>query len=163
MSNLNWLDGYSGETVDELIGMAATHRIDSIVLAFEQALDQKAARVGDENLSSEERIVLAVEALEREVNNGGYSSFFTNSSQEYAPIIVDALHRINCPKTAEVTTRADEIRQLTPLIDARGQQIANPERDQALSACDGHYFESAENIGQRLFDFIKSRRAQIKP
>jgi hypothetical protein len=44
MSNLAWLDSYSGETVAGLIGLAATHRIDSIVLAFEQALDKSGSR-----------------------------------------------------------------------------------------------------------------------
>ena len=162
MSNLKWLNGYSGETADELIGLAATHRIDSIVLAFEQAIDQKAARIGEENLSSEERIVLAVEALEREVNNGGYKLFFTNSSQEYAPIMAAALRRINCPKTADITERALEIRRLMPLIDARAQSIANPERDRALNDCNGQYFKAVENIAERLFEFIKSSRAQIQ-
>jgi hypothetical protein len=162
MSNLKWLDGYGGETVDELIGLAATHRIDSIVLAFEQALDQKAARIGEENLSSEERIILAVEALEREVNNGGYNLFFTNSSQEYAPIIVYALRRINCPTAADITERAVEIGRLTPLIDARGQGIANPERDRTLNECNGQYFKVVENIAEHLFEFIRRNRAQIQ-
>jgi hypothetical protein len=68
-----WLDQYGGETVEELIALGDTHRIDSLVLAFEQAMDQKVARVGYE-LACEERIILAVEALAREVNNGGMAS-----------------------------------------------------------------------------------------
>src|SRR2546421_12023246 len=86
MSELQWLDGYSGQTVQQLIALERDYRIDSLVLAFEQAMDQKAARVGYENLTDAERTILAVEALEREVNNGGYGQFFVNSSREYAPI-----------------------------------------------------------------------------
>ena len=37
-----WLDEYSGQTVDELISLESTHRIDSLVLALEEAIDQKA-------------------------------------------------------------------------------------------------------------------------
>jgi len=48
------------------------YRVDSLVLAMESALDAKDRRT----LSPEERVVLAVEALEREVNNGGYDQFF---------------------------------------------------------------------------------------
>ncbi len=70
MPDLQWLDRYSGETVDELLALEGKYRIDSLVLAFEQAIDQKAARVGGEYLTDVERIILAVEALEREVNNG---------------------------------------------------------------------------------------------
>jgi hypothetical protein len=52
MPDLNWLDGYSGESVDELIALEGTYRTDSLVLAFEQAMDQKAARVGENKTRS---------------------------------------------------------------------------------------------------------------
>ncbi len=69
----------------------------------EQALEQKSVRAGRESLSIEETIVLAVEALEREVNNGGFSQFFVNSSCVYTPLIVDSLRRIVCPLSANIT------------------------------------------------------------
>jgi len=72
MADLKWLDGYSGESIEELIALAAEYRIDSLLVALEEALNQKAAEVGELDLSDEERIVLAVEALEREVSNGGF-------------------------------------------------------------------------------------------
>ena len=43
----------------------------AIVLGFEEALLKKSFRDGDLAINDEERVVLAVEALEREVNNGG--------------------------------------------------------------------------------------------
>ena len=73
---------------------------------LEVAIEQKMERVGGNHLTIEERTVLAIEGLEREVNNGGYSQFFTNSSGQYAPIIVDCLLRIQCPKTAALTQKA---------------------------------------------------------
>src|SRR5213592_1958422 len=117
MSEFQWLDGYSGETVDELIALEGKYRTDSLVLAFEQAMDQKAARVGDCKLTDEERIILAIEAIEREVNNGGYGQFFVNSSREYALIIVNALRAIGCTKTAEITQKALMIVQKTPMTN----------------------------------------------
>ena len=72
MPELKWLDGYSGETIDELIALAGSHRIDSIVLAIEEALLRR--ELGE--LNEAETTVLAIEALEREVNNGGYHRFF---------------------------------------------------------------------------------------
>jgi hypothetical protein len=166
MPKLQWLDGYSGETVDELIGLKGKYRTDSLVLAFEQAMDQKAARVGDDKLTDEERIILAVEALEREVNNGGYSQFFVNSSREYAPIIVDALRRIGCPNTAEITQKAMKILQENPMTDEEienGTWEENEEREEALRECDDLYYEGPENIEERLFAFIKVNRAKIEP
>src|SRR6266849_547049 len=114
MPELQWLDGYNGESVDDLIALEGKYRTDSLVLAFEEALDKKAARLGDAKLSDEERVILAIEALEREVNNGGYDQFFVNSSREYAPIIVNALRRIGCPKVAEITQKALKIMQEFP-------------------------------------------------
>jgi hypothetical protein len=155
MADLQWLDGYGGQTVDELIGLERKHVTSSLVLAFEQALHQKAARVGASKLSEEERVILAVEALEREVNNGGYDQFFVNTP-EYAPIIVDALRRIGCPKTAEITDRAVKAVQRAPIYED------NKERDDALGDCDSLYCEGPEYIGEGLFAFIKANRANIE-
>jgi hypothetical protein len=166
MPELQWLDGYTGQTVDELISLEGKYRIDSLVLAFEQAMDQKAARVGEENLTAEERMILAIEALEREVDNGGYGQFFVNSSREYAPIIVEALRRIGCPKTAEITQKALNIVQQIPMTPEEiedGTWEENKERQEALNECDNLYFQRQESIEDRLFSFIKANRRNIKP
>ena len=136
------------------------------MLAFEEALDQKSARVGASNLTSEERVILAVEALEREVNNGGYDQFFVNSSREYAGVIVDALRRINCPKTAEITHKALQIVQSAPMTDEEIENgdwalEENEDCHEALEECDSLYYEGPENIGGSLFAFIKANRARI--
>jgi hypothetical protein len=154
MPELQWLDGYSGQSVDELIALEGTYRTDSLVLAFEEAMNQKGARVGDDKLTVEERVILAVEALEREVNNGGYDQFFVNTP-EYSPIVVDSLHRIGCPKTAEITQKALDIVNRT--------QEEDDERQEALDECDSLYFEGPENIEESLFAFIKANRVKIQP
>lgn len=166
MTERRWLDAYSGQTVDQLLALEGTHRIGSLVLAFEQAMDQKAARVGDAMLTEEETVILAVEALEREVNNGGYGQFFVNSSSEYTLIIVKALHRIGCPQTAEITAKAVQIVQKTPMtreeID-RGTWEDNDDRSELLAECDSLYFERPENIEESLFAFIKVNKSKIEP
>jgi hypothetical protein len=165
MPELPWLDRYSGQTTDQLIALEGKYRTDSLIAAFEQAMDQKAARVGEVNLSDEERIILAVEALEREVNNGGYGQFFVNSSREYSPIIINALHRIDCPKVAEITEEALNIVQKIPMTDdeiENGTWIENDDRHEALNECDELFFEYPESIDERLFAFIKANRDKIK-
>ena len=103
MSATDWLNTYTGQTTDELIALESNYRTDSLVLAFEQALGQKAGPLGFEGLTSAERVVLAVEAIEREVNNGGYDQLLINSSKELAPYFVSALNDIGCPKVARLT------------------------------------------------------------
>jgi hypothetical protein len=165
MHELQWLDEYHGESVDELIALEGKYRTDSLVSAFEQMIDQKAARVGDDNLTAEERVILAIEALEREVNNGGFDQFFVNTN-EFAPIIVDALRRIGCPKTAEIAQRALAIVQMSPITDEEiedGTWDEDEERQEAFSECDALYFDRPENIEERLFAYIKANRTKITP
>jgi hypothetical protein len=115
MENREWLDGYSGQTTQQLIALRAEYRIDSLIVAFEQAIYQKLASEGESSISQGERRILAVEAIEREVNNGGYSQFFVNSSHKFAPVIVDSLRKINCPQTAEITQKAIDALGLSDL------------------------------------------------
>ena len=159
-----FLKSYSGQTVDELLALTDEYRIDSLVYIFEQAILQKENRVGEENLAEEERIVLGIEALEREVNNGGYDQFFFNSSREYAPMIVDWLLRIHCPATAEITRNAIEALNIEDL-NTQTLRIAlttdNEERSEKLNRCDNRYYASGEDIADQLFAFIKANKHAI--
>jgi hypothetical protein len=163
--NLKWLESYSGQSVDELISLEGECRIDSLIVAFEQAVDQKAFREGSGALSYEEQAILAVEALEREVNNGGYSQFFINSSREYALSVVDFLQRIGCPKTAQITKRAiDALRLPSISVEAieAALKVDSAERDGELNECDKLYYQDAEPIAERLFTFIKDNRGAVR-
>lgn len=165
MSKEKWLDAYAGQTTDELIALQGEYRTDSLVLAFEQALDQKAERVGREGLTREELVILAIEALEREVNNGGYNQFFINSSKEYAAVVVDALKRIGCAETAQLTQRAIEALGIEgPVTIAaidRVMENEDSERDDKLGACDEHYFDVAGDLAGPLLEFIKGNKDKI--
>jgi len=143
--------------------MGARYRIDSLVVAFEQALAQKAAREGEASLSDEERIVLAIEALEREVNNGGYHQLFENSSRAYAGVIVDALARIGCPRTAAITKKAVAALNL-PVLDAAAIERALADEDVTaeLDECDDAYYNTGENIAAALFAFIGRNKDLIR-
>ncbi|PYV26956.1 MAG: hypothetical protein DMG27_05210, partial [Acidobacteria bacterium] len=107
MERLPRLD-YTGQTTSELIACKNSHSIDSLLCAFEWGIQAKAKAgpAGEGSLTGEERLVLAVMALNREVNNGGYDQFFVNSSRRFVPIIVDSLRRIGCAATAAITERA---------------------------------------------------------
>jgi hypothetical protein len=139
----DFLESYGGQSTEQLIGLDKRYRIDSLVLAFEQGIQQAAMK---RPLTQEENYVLAVEALEREVNNGGYSQFFSNSSNEWAGTVVAALRAIGCPKTADISEKA----------------VANREDEKVLGECDERYYSNDEPIADRLFDWIKRNRAQIK-
>jgi hypothetical protein len=162
MPDLKWPDGYSGQTIAELLALEGDGRIDSLVLEFEEALNQKTVRNGEGILGAEERVILAIEALEREVNNGKYQLFLEDSSREFAPIIVQSLQRIGCAKTAEITQNAIDALHLQRLtVEAIGAAIAGGERDEELNRCDESYYKVGEDIAGKLFAFIKANRNAI--
>jgi hypothetical protein len=161
MAGNKFLEAYGGQTTEELLALENEYRIDSLVLAFEEAIGRKTGPITDE-----ERHVLAVEALERQVNNGGYSQFFFNSSNEYAGVAEEALRAIGCPKTAQITRDAvsalDLEGDLTPerMVDA-----VHPDNEailEALGGCDDRYFSNDEPIADRLFEWIRRNRAAIR-
>ncbi len=158
---LEWLD-YGGQSPAELLAAEGKYRIDSLCCAFEWALQKKTEGAAD--LSDEELIVLAVEAIEREVNNGGYHQFFANSSHVYSLIAADALTRIGCPQTAALTRKAVgalRLKTVTPRSVQREIVKTNPERDEVLHECDSAYSSSGEPIADRLFAFIKANAPQF--
>lgn len=164
MTELKWLDGYTGQTTDALIALKGEYRIDSLVLAFEEALTQKAEKTGSDKLTQQEQIVLAVEALEREVNNGGYMQFFENSS-EFTPVIVDALTRIHCPEAAALTQQAIDALEFDGPITVEAvnsvMQEESDEIEERLEVCDNQYYQIAGDLSIPLLAFIEENKDQI--
>jgi hypothetical protein len=156
-----FLAGYGGQTLDELLTMTDTYREDSIILAIEQALQQKAPA----DLAPPEHVVLAVEALEREVNNGGYNQFFLNEP-EYAQDIVAALTQIGCAETARITRDATEVLGLRPEWTTEQIQAAAADMpedaDERLEQLDDEFFEYPDPIADRLLAFIRANEPAIR-
>ena len=156
-----FLDSYEGQSTEELLALERRFRVDSLVLAFEQAIQGKSP----DSISTEESYVLAVEGLEREVNNGGYSQFFGNSSGEFAPVIEAALRAIDCPKTADITrdaVAALRVERLTAEAVATAALSEDESINQALAACDDRYFANDEPIADRLFRWIAANKDRVR-
>jgi hypothetical protein len=156
-----WLEGSGGRSIGQLIELEDTYRFDSIVIAIENALLAKT------EVNATERVVLTVEAMEREVNNGGFQQFFLNSSNEFAPVLVAALQQIGASKTAGIADRAARAIGATSDWPSERYERAASEADEdtlrELSACDESYYASGEAIADMLFEFIKVNQANIDP
>jgi hypothetical protein len=157
-----FLNGYGGQTVQQLIAMKETHRIDSLVLAVEEALSSKP----ESELSEPERVVLAVEAMEREVSNGGYEEFFTGPTAKFTPFILRALELIDCPKVAAISLDAVALLELPDRFDGdavahAGSELSDDAREK-LHECDSRYYENDESIEQHLFDYIEEHQQAIR-
>ena len=143
--NKPFLDSYEGQSTVELIALKDTYRIDSLVLAFEQAIQAKA----ESGLSQTERFVLAIEAMEREVNNGGWDQFFFNTNNQYDAILVVALEAIGCLETAEIAREALD-------VHGRGGEIDD------FEDLDSRYYAMTESIEDKLFHYIFDHQGEIE-
>ncbi|BCW86949.1 hypothetical protein sos41_00750 [Alphaproteobacteria bacterium SO-S41] len=160
--NLPFLARYSGQTTGELLALEGQFRTDSLILAFEAALHQKFERSGAHSLSDEEKVLLAVEALEREVNNGGYHQFFLNTGCIFVPRIVADLERLGADKAARITCEAIALLNVEDgsEVDAylRALDETEPER---FSACDSAYQAEAGDLSALLMSFIRKTESRF--
>lgn len=120
------------------------------VLALSEWLGKK-CRYGEEisALSRPERVVYVCQALEAEVNNGGFSQFFFNSSGELANEVVDAFAAIGAVKTAEICKKAVSIYdgEVPADRDERDELIEdNEEAEEILEECDSAFFAYEEDL-----------------
>ena len=106
LADLGWVEGYSGQAVDELLSFEGTEGVHALLFVLEGAIADKVKATEPGKLTGVERMVLSVMALSREVANGGYDQFFRNSSRRFAPAIVSDLVRIHCTELADITQQA---------------------------------------------------------
>jgi hypothetical protein len=161
MASLPWLE-YSGQTANELVAFTGEYRVDSVLCAFDSALQAKRDLAGPGGISDVEWAILGVMALDREVNNGGYRQFFMNTPAA-VPVIVADLRRVGCLATAELTQRAiDLILSPHPSSSEIALALNKPDsvNDAALKACNEEFYTLNE-IEPHLFSFIASHVEQI--
>ncbi len=166
MTELKWLNSYEGQTTDELLALVGEYRADSLIVAFEAALLKKAHNIGQDKLSLEEKTVIMVEALEREVNNGGFDQFFANSSALQTAELIEALKRLGCAKAAEITQQAIDVLEIgeAPTAEAINRKMAHEseERDKKLGECDNRFYDEVGDLASSLLTFIQKNREKIK-
>ena len=133
-------------------------------LLLEEAIEGKIKTAGPAKMTGVELIVLSVLALDREVNNGGYKQFFSNSSRRFAPMIVNHLFIIGCTAIADITQEALDSLDLPKLsvsaIEA-ALKTESEKRDRMLNRCDLAFYEKPSPFGQ-LFSYVKTHQDGIQ-
>lgn len=160
------LDGERILVLEWLIGAAAQARViaphelsptgilSPAEQAFYAALERVRAReadVGYRKLAARERLVLCLGNFEAEVNNGGFSQFFLNSSGDHAADTLKALEKIGARKGAAMLAEAMALfpgGAPPPDRDVRGALLLEiaQSHGEALSALDARYQRSPELI-----------------
>ena len=119
-------------------------------------------KFGKEAFSSQsapQKVFSALWAVESEVNNGGFSQYFLNSSAESAHFVVDALRVIGARKTADICQRAIAAAFPAGLPDSE-DAIRSAAADfsdevlEKLEPLDQEFFAYPYNLGELLFAYV---------
>jgi hypothetical protein len=161
LAGLDWMDGYSGQSTEELLAFANHERLDLLAAAFEEGIREKIQKTGSWN--GVERTVVAVMALERAVQTDGFDGFFRNSSRRHALVIAGDLERIGCRAVANIARKAVDALGLRHLT-ARGIETAmnqeDRKRDRIFAQCDIAFYKRSR-IPKRVVTYIKANRGGI--
>lgn len=119
-----------------------------------------------EKLSHPERVFFITQNVEIEVNNGGFSQFFYNSSGDFAGEMVDAFQEIGAEKTAAICQQAlDVVGQPLPVNRAeRIELIEAIETDalmEALNACDDAFYEYRDDLNALNDAYVQKNKADF--
>lgn len=110
-------------------------------------------------LSSQERIFYVVMQLEAEVNNGGFSQYFYNSSGDWSNEVVKSYRAIGAIKVADICKKAITSfgADIPPNRDVREiflNQFMNDEVNRILDECDNEFYEYSEDLLNLNYQFI---------
>lgn len=114
---------------------------------------------GLSGLTEAEQTVFCVDGLEREVNNGGFSQFFINSSGEYASETVAALRRIGADHTAGLVERAME--PFGPGGPSRDWEERGKQLDEVQKSADSLWMELADAFYEYQDDLTGLMRSYV--
>jgi hypothetical protein len=122
-------------------------------------------KFGKEEFASQsvpQKVFSALWEVESEVNNGGFSQYFVNSSAESAHFVADALRMIGAPKTADICDRAIAAAFPTGLPQSE-EAIRSAAADfsdevlEKLEPLDQEFFSYPHNLTDLLFAYVSQR------
>jgi hypothetical protein len=115
-----------------------------------------------------QKVFSSVWAVESEVNNGGFSQYFLNSSAETAPFVAEALDAIGAPKTAQICRRAVE-RAFPDGLPPTADEISSTAADFSdellaeLDSFDGEFLAYPHDLTELLFDYVHRHPDEFGP
>lgn len=109
--------------------------------------------------SVSQKVFSAVWALEAEVNNGGFSQYFVNSSAETTTFVVEALTKIGAEDTADICKRAISVAFPSGVPDSEEaiRSAAVDFSDEVLDRLEGfdqEFFAYPNDLTDLLFVYV---------
>lgn len=120
-----------------------------------------------ENLTEAEQTFVYVEALEAEVNNGGFDQYFFNTSGKYSQETLEALKKIGAVKTYKIVEEAFRIFPENPIpkdIEKRRDILENinSATSERWTELEDKFYLYEENIGGLLLKYVKEHKSEFE-
>lgn len=108
-------------------------------------------------LSKGERLIYLMGDLEGEVNNGGFSQYFFNSSGKYADETILILKEIGAKYTSSLLEEAKKIYKSGPTNDGRDEPEVDltDSQEEKLNELDNKFYEYKDNLNELQITYIK--------
>jgi hypothetical protein len=108
-----------------------------------------------------QKVFSSIWALESEVNNGGFSQYFQNCSNETAGFVLDALHLIDAQQTAEICKRALKIAfplglPSSPVAISAAAENFAPDVENALDELSRDFFLYPNDLTELLYAYVSA-------
>jgi len=131
----------------------------AILVKLSESERAKSGKEDFEVRSKPQKVFSSIWAVEAEVNNGGFSQYFANSSSETAGFVVEALNTIGAPRTAEICGRAitasfpGGLPRGPKEISAAAKEFSG-ETLKRLDTLDTEFFGYPHNLTDLLFAYV---------
>lgn len=117
-------------------------------------------------LTEPQKVLLFIESLEREINNGGFNQFYWNSSGGYAHETLAGLLTIKANKTAELLDKANSEwpGQSVPKDRTERHHVHATIEEQAANvweACDSMFYDYPGELTSLLLDYVKQNKTDF--
>ena len=137
------------------------------VIAMKEHLDEK-SQYGENMsvLSEAERIFYITQTLEMEVNNGGFSQFFFNSSGNFSNELVSAFSSIGANTTAAICQKAIAVFGRDIPVDRGDRQdmlaeLESDEIDELLRECDDAFYAYEDDLNELNYNYVIKNKASF--
>jgi hypothetical protein len=129
--------------------------------------DARFSQVDFDNLTPAEQVFICVWDLEAQVNNGGFSQYFFNSSGDNIHAVVPALQAIGAFRAADIAKKAVAMLGDEPALgdrEARQELLdsMSEEDEERLSGLDDEFYAYPDDLTELLYSFVMQHRDQIR-
>jgi hypothetical protein len=158
----------NSQTEFDLEEVLRKEKRDLIVIEIDEYLNRK-SDYGEkiDKLNSSQKTFLFVENLEREINNGGFSQFYFNSSGDFSQETMNALLEIGAVKTAKIVKRANsEFKtEIVPKDRTERQnqlELIEKNAQETWNKCDSDFYEYQDDLTGLLIAFVLENKIEFQ-